>query len=185
MGIFEVIVIGIGLSMDACCVSISNGMCTNPLKPRHALADALFFGIFQGIMPIIGYFAGSLFVGLFSQYSFWVVSVIFLLLGGKMIYDAVTEEEAVVCKKMTFRLLLVQAIATSIDALAVGVSFSAMKVNIFVSSSLIAATTFIISFIAVYFGHKVGTILNKKAGIFGGLLLLGIAVKTLLSGLFQ
>ncbi len=74
---------------------------------------------------------------------------------------------------MTFRLLLVQAIATSIDALAVGVSFSAMQVNIFVSASLIAATTFIISFIAVYFGHKVGTILNKKAGIFGGLLLFG------------
>ncbi|SCH02637.1 putative sporulation protein YtaF [uncultured Ruminococcus sp.] len=183
MGILEIIIIGIGLSMDACCVSISNGMCTNPLKARHALADALFFGSFQGIMPLIGFFAGSLFVGILSKYSFWIVSAIFLILGGKMIYDAATEEDKVECKKMTFRLLLIQAIATSIDALAVGVSFSAMQVNIFMAVCLIAATTFVISFASVYVGHKIGTLLNKKAGIFGGILLLGIAAKVLLDGL--
>lgn len=84
---------------------------------------------------------------------------------------------------MTFRLLLIQAIATSIDALAVGVSFSAMQVNIFMAVCLIAATTFVISFASVYVGHKIGTLLNKKAGIFGGILLLGIAAKVLLDGL--
>ena len=102
-----------------------------------------------------------------------------------MIYDAVTEEADVACRKMTFRLLLIQAIATSIDALAVGVSFSAMQVNIWMAVSLIAATTFVISLIAVYIGRKVGTLLNKKAGIFGGILLLGIAVKVLLEGLLS
>lgn len=183
MEFWEILIIGVGLAMDACCVSVSNGMCTRPLKLRHALADAAFFGVFQGIMPTIGFFAGSLVVGFFSRYSFWVVAAIFLLLGGKMIYDAVTEEEETACRSMTLRLLLVQAVATSIDALAVGVSFSAMSVNILYASSLIAATTFVLSFIAVFLGKKVGTLLNKKAGVFGGILLLLIAVKTLLDGL--
>lgn len=180
MGIIEIIMIGIGLSMDACCVSISNGMCTQNLKPRHALANSLFFGVFQGLMPVIGYFAGSLFVHSFSQYSHLIVFAIFLALGLKMIYDAIKEEDEEECKIMSFKLLFIQAIATSIDALAVGVSFSAMNVNIFSSSAIIAATTFLLSMAAILLGKKIGTLLNKKAGIFGGILLILIGVKVFL-----
>lgn len=179
MGFVELILIGIGLSMDAVCVSISNGMCMKGSKLKHALADAGAFGIFQGLMPTIGFFAGSLFIGIFSKYSDYLVFAIFAVLGGKMIWDALHEEEEEVCKRMTFQLLLVQAVATSIDALAVGVSFSAMNMNIFYSASIIAVTTFVLAFAAFFLGKKVGTMLNKKAGIFGGLLLLGIAVKVL------
>lgn len=184
MGLLEIIFIGVGLSMDASCVSISNGMCTPNLKTRHVLANSIFFGVFQGLMPLIGFYAGSLFVSTLSKYSTWLVILVFTLLGGKMIYDALHEGPDADCTAyMTFRLLLVQAVATSIDALAVGVVFSATQVDIFFAAGLFTIITFILSFAAILLGKKIGTLFNKKAGILGGILLLGIALKTLTDAL--
>ena len=184
MSFITILLIAIGLSMDSLAVSISGGICMKPFCIKKSLKMALTMGIFQGGMTWLGWAMGIHFSNYITDFDHWIAFVLLSYLGGKMVYESFKEEDS---HLITFssRMLFTLGVATSIDALAVGVSFSAMKVNIFVSASLIAATTFIISFIAVYFGHKVGTILNKKAGIFGGLLLLGIAVKTLLSGLFQ
>lgn len=180
MGFFEIIIIGIGLSMDAVCVSISNGMCVKNLRLKHALINSLAFGFFQGLMPLIGFYAGSLFIGFLAQYSYLLVFVIFMILGLKMIYDALHDDECEYHKVMSFKMLLIQAIATSIDALAVGVGFSVMNTPILSASLLIAVTTLVLSLIAVYIGKKVGGILNKKAEILGGALLLLIGFKVFL-----
>ena len=186
MSIFEILLIGVGLSMDAVAVSMSNGMCFQNIGPKQSLATAAAFGIFQGIMPAIGYFAGSIFAETISAIDHWIALVLLLFIGGKMIYEAVVRkvEDESCYYRLTFRLLLVQAIATSIDALAVGVSFAALTVNIFVASSLIALTTFCLSLAAVQIGKKFGDLLSKKAELLGGLILVGIGIKIFVEHMF-
>lgn len=186
MNILEILFIGIGLSMDAAAVSMSNGMCIRRIRLRHAAATAFAFGVFQGIMPLIGYFAGSLFAEQIGAIDHWLALILLGFIGGKMIYESLTadHESCPVDRRLTFRLLFVQAIATSIDALAVGVSFAALTVNILLASSLIAVTTFVLSFASVYIGKRFGTILNKKAEIVGGLILVLIGVKTFVEHTF-
>lgn len=179
MNLLDIILIGIGLSMDAVCVSISNGICMKQSKLKHALSGACAFGIFQGIMPIIGFLAGSLFLNILSKYSNIVVFLVFFILGTKMVYDGFHSQSDEAHHVMTFRLLLVQAIATSIDAMAVGVSFTVLNVNVYYASFVIAAITFLLSFIAFLFGKKIGALFQKNAGIFGGILILAIALKIL------
>lgn len=185
MGYFEIILIGIGLSMDAVAVSMTNGMCLKQMCVKHAFATAFAFGLFQGIMPLIGYFAGSVFAAKVNAIDHWLALILLGFIGGKMVYEAVTSDEGhTVCKVLTFRLLLVQAIATSIDALAVGVSFAALTVNIISSVCIIAATTFILSFIAVYIGKKFGDLLKQKAEIVGGIILILIGLKIFVEHMF-
>lgn len=182
--LIEIILIGIGLSMDAVCVSMSNGMCYKS-KFKQIFCIGLAFGLFQGIMPLIGYFAGSLFSKQISAFDHWIALILLAIIGGKMVYDAIKDDEEISCRtKLTFKLLIMQAIATSIDALAVGVSFAAMNVNIYIASSIIAVTTFILSMIAVYVGEKIGTKLNQKAGIFGGTILILIGMKIFVEHMF-
>lgn len=177
MGIVEIILIGVGLSMDAVCVSMSNGMCYKA-KLKQAFLIALTFGIFQGIMPIIGYYGGSLFADQIRGIDHWIALILLAIIGGKMIADGIKKDEESSCSlKLTVKILLVQGVATSIDALAVGVSFAAMEVNIWVSAMIIVACTFILSLIAVFVGKKVGTKLNSKAEIFGGVILVLIGLK--------
>ncbi len=181
MRIFPLVVIGISLSMDAVCVSVSNGMKNSgdqKGKFRQGLLIALTFGVFQGIMPVIGYYAGFLVSDFFTRYSSLTVAAIFFFLGGKMIWDALhTEEET--DSGVTFGTLLMQALATSIDALAVGLSFCILELPIFSSALIIAGVTFLMCFIAFFLGKKAGELLEKKAGIIGGILLLLIACKAL------
>lgn len=185
MGIIEIFLIALGLSMDAVCVSMSNGMCYKT-KFKTVLGIGVAFGAFQGIMPIIGYYAGSLFSKQISAFDHWIALVLLLIIGGKMIYDAIKDESDDKCAvKLTVKLLLVQSIATSIDALAVGVSFAAMNTNIYLSASLIAITTFSLSIIAVYVGKKIGTKLNRKAEIFGGTILVLIGIKIFIEHMFM
>ena len=185
MGYFEIILIGIGLSMDAVAVSMTNGMCLKQMHVKHAFVTALAFGLFQGIMPLIGYFAGSVFAEKVNAIDHWLALILLGFIGGKMVYEAVkSDEDHTVCKVLTFRLLLVQAIATSIDALAVGVSFAALTVNIISSVCIIAATTFILSFIAVYIGKKFGDLLKQKAEIVGGIILILIGLKIFVEHMF-
>ena len=169
MGYFEIILIGIGLSMDAVAVSMTNGMCLKQMHVKHAFVTALAFGLFQGIMPLIGYFAGSVFAEKVNAIDHWLALILLGFIGGKMVYEAVkSDEDHTVCKVLTFRLLLVQAIATSIDALAVGVSFAALTVNI----------------IAVYIGKKFGDLLKQKAEIVGGIILILIGLKIFVEHMF-
>ena len=185
MGIFEILMIGIGLSMDAAAVSMSNGMCIPSIRWKHALATAFAFGAFQGIMPLIGYFAGSLFAEQIGAVDHWLALVLLGFIGGKMIYESLTadHDSCPVDRRLTFKLLLVQAIATSIDALAVGVSFAAMQVAVISSAALIGITTCLLSAVGVKVGALFGDKYRAPAERIGGIVLLLIGVKTLLTGL--
>ncbi len=185
MSIIEIVLLGLGLAMDASAVSMTNGMTMKPMRLKGTLATALAFGLFQGIMPLIGYFAGSAFAGYMAAVDHWIALILLGFIGGKMLWDALKKEEEVTpaARQLTFKLLLLQAIATSIDALAVGVSFAAMNVNIFVAVSLIAIITFCCSAISVFIGKKCGDLLNQKAEIFGGCILILIGLKIFLDGI--
>ncbi len=181
MSFFDIILIGISLAMDAVCVSVSNGISMKGNKIKLATITSITFGIFQGIMPLIGFFAGSLFIDAFSKYSVYIVAIIFLILGVKMIYDGFNEkDEDETITKISFGILMIQGIATSIDALAVGVGFCAIKVNIVTCSLIICFTTIVMTFIAFLLGKKIRKVLNNNAEIFAGILLLLIALKTLI-----
>lgn len=184
MSLIQIFFIGIGLSMDAVCVSMSNGMCFK-VKLKQALLIALTFGVFQGLMPLIGYFAGSIFTKQITAIDHWIALILLSIIGGKMLFDSIKSknDDECVCCKISFKLILVQGIATSIDALAVGVTFAAYSINIFSSCLIIALSTFVLSFFSVFLGEKIGTKLNKKAGVFGGLILIFIGIKIFLDGI--
>lgn len=193
MSILEILLIGIGLSMDACAVSATNGMCNTgtggitgrrSLRRRDVLLMALLFGLFQGLMPLIGYYAGSVFSAQIATIDHWIALVLLVLIGGKMLYDGLHHDSACPVKPLSIKLLLLQAFATSIDALAVGVSFAAMNVNIYLAVSLIAATTFLLCPCAVLLGKKIGDKLNSKAEVFGGLVLVFIGLKIFIEHMF-
>ena len=189
MGFIEIILIGLGLSMDAVAVSMANGMAYKNTTKAKTLAMPILFGVFQGLMPLIGYFAGGLFADVISKYANILVFVILGFIGGKMLNDKLghkDEEEAETEKDvesegkvLTYKTLFIQAIATSIDAFAVGIGFSAMQVSIIPAVSIIMLTTAICCLIAILAGKKVSSLLGGKAEILGGLILVIIAVKAL------
>ena len=181
MTIWEILLIGLGLSMDAVAVSMSNAMCMPDMKRRQMFQIAGAFGLFQGLMPIAGYFAGSIFASFITKIGGWIAFLLLGYIGGKMLYDGIQDRNKVetVCKAFTFRLLVVQALATSIDALAVGVSFAALRTNIFLSAGLIALTTFLCSLAAIAIGKRCGDRFGYKAEIFGGVILIAIGIKML------
>lgn len=178
MGLAEIVLVGLGLSMDAVAVTVSNSMVCSRQKERWLMP--VFFGLFQGLMPLLGYLTGSLFADLISNYAGIVVCVILVFIGGKMLVEALLhrgEEARVVV--LTLKMILIQALATSIDAFAVGVGFSALGTGIVTASALIALTTFACSLVAVLVGCKFGDLLGNKAEIFGGAILILIGVKAL------
>ena len=140
-------VLALGLSMDAFAVSISNSMCFSGLRRNEAALTSLSFGVFQGLMPVAGYFAGRAFADVVSAFDHWIAFALLGFIGGKMIWDAVKElrapEACPVGRAFSYKLMVVQAFATSIDALAVGVSFAALDVNIAAAASFIACVTFV------------------------------------------
>lgn len=179
MSFVDVLLIGVGLSMDAAAVSAVSGMSIRGLRGREALSIALAFGLFQGLMPLIGYFAGSAFAGFMEAFAPWVALVLLCAVGGKMIWEAFHEEgECIDC--FSFRLLLAQAAATSLDALAVGVGFAAIRIQIFWAAGIIAATTFVISLVSVGIGRVFGAALSDKAQVLGGVILILIGIKMVL-----
>lgn len=179
MGILELIFIALGLSMDAFAVAVGNGMAYKNNRFYWTILIALTFGVFQGIMPVIGYALGAAFSAYIVKFDHIIALALLGFIGGKMLYDALSKKQATInkIKRLTLGVLLIQGIATSIDALAVGVSFSAFQVNIVMSAGIIAITTFICSFAGVIIGKKFGSILNKKAEIAGGIILIAIGIK--------
>ena len=185
MNIASVFLIGIGLSMDAFAVSLAKGMCTRGNSTwKTALYLAFFFGLFQGMMPVIGYAIGRYFSDLIASIDHWIA---FLLLAGIGINMIKESKEGVEksCEPLYLKQVLILAVATSIDALAIGVSFAFLKMDsIWVAASMIGLTTFVLSVIAVYLGNWAGTHMERYAQVFGGLVLIGIGFKILVEHLF-
>ena len=187
MGILELLLIDIGLSMDAFAVAICQGLCMKKLNWRHAAVIALFFGGFQALMPLIGWVLGSQFAGYIQNIDHWVAFVLLVLIGGNMVREALSpEEEGVACaveSKLDYKQLFLMAVATSIDALAVGVTFAFLEVSIVPAISIIGCTTFCLSLVGVAMGNFFGTRYKKRAELSGGIILILLGAKILLEHL--
>lgn len=181
MNLIDIIMIGIGLSMDAAAVSMTNGMVYQMGRDKKIMMP-VFFGLFQGIMPVLGYFTGGIFTKWLTPYSGIIIFLIFLYLGIGMLREGLSKEltEKKEPTVMTYGVLFIQAIATSIDAFAVGIVFCTAKVSILFSASVICLTTGMISVFAILLGKKFGDMLGKKAEVLGGSILLLLALKALL-----
>lgn len=185
MDILEIVLIGIGLSMDAAAVSLCKGLSACHIRVRQSLLVGVYFGGFQALMPALGYFLGSAFEVYIQRYSHWVSFILLLLIGANMIRESFEEEE---CCDASFRFgsLLPLAVATSIDALVIGVHFEAESYNasqLLLSVAIIGAITFAISAVAVWLGTVVGSRYNRAAQRVGGSILILIGLKVLLEGL--
>lgn len=183
MGFLELFLLAIGLSMDAFAVSICKGLALKQTRPRHMLIVGAWFGIFQALMPAIGYLLGSAFEQYITAIDHWIAFVLLALIGGNMIREALSDEEENADASLGFRTMLMLAVATSIDALAVGITFAFLGVSLLPSVSLIGVTTFVISAVGVRLGSVFGTKYQKKAGIAGGVILILIGLKILLEHL--
>ena len=188
MGFVELFLIGVGLSMDAFAVSICKGLGMKRLNMKQALVIGLFFGGFQALMPLIGWALGTQLADFITPIDHWIAFILLVLIGGKMLFDAFSggdEEDAGEPKdaRLDFKELLMLAIATSIDALAVGITFAFLGVNIVVAIAVIGVTTFVLSVVGVAVGHAFGARYEKGATIAGGIVLILIGCKILLEHL--
>jgi putative Mn2+ efflux pump MntP len=187
MELISVCGIGIGLAMDAFAISVVSGSVYRQLHIGHALRMALFFGGFQALMPLLGWLAGEKLSGVIASYDHWVAFVLLLLIGGKMIYEA-AKIKAVEDKPQdpsNMGALLALSIATSIDALVVGITLTLVTQFILAAVLLIGVITFAISFLGWQLGKRAGHLFENKIEILGGLILIGIGLKILLSHLIQ
>jgi putative Mn2+ efflux pump MntP len=179
--------IGIGLAMDTFAISIATGGIYRQLHIKHALRMALFFGGFQALMPLLGWFAGEKLSGLISAYDHWVAFGLLVFIGGKMIYEAfeIKDVESRPQDPSNLAVLLTLSIATSIDALVVGITLTLVTKFILSAVLLIGIITFAISFLGWHLGKRAGHLFENKIEILGGLTLIGIGLKILLSHLLQ
>lgn len=183
MDFITILFIGVGLAMDACAVSLAKGMNLDKDKvKKYAFILALAFGLFQALMPAIGYFAGSHFADYIQSIDHWIAFILLSLIGINMIKEE--KEDEVKIHSISFKDILLLAIATSIDALAVGVSFAFLKVNLFIATTTIGITTFVLSFICVLFGKTLGNLFEKYAEYMGGSILILLGIKILIEHLF-
>lgn len=197
MGFIELLIIAVGLSMDAFAVSVCKGLGMHRIRMRQALLIAVFFGGFQALMPLLGYFLGTQFAPLVEPVDHWVTFVLLGAIGGKMIWDGIHEDPDEPCGcddaaaegapapdgKVGLVELTMLAVATSIDAFAVGCSLAFLNVNIALAVTVIGITTFALSLVGVGLGHRFGTRYNRAATIAGGVVLILIGLKTLLEHL--
>lgn len=186
MGLFDIFLLGVGLSMDAFAVAICKGLAMGKVNKRQMFIIALFFGGFQALMPLIGWALGSTFAKKIQAYDHWIAFILLLYVGGKMIIDAIKEWKEVdkvdkIDPPLDLKELTLLAIATSIDALACGVAFSFEEdFNIFKSIAIIGITTFVISSGGVYVGNIFGGKFKAKAQLLGGAILIFLGTKILL-----
>lgn len=190
MGFVELALIAVGLSMDAFAVAVCKGLGMSKLNGKHAFVIALFFGAFQGLMPVIGWALGTRFESSIASIDHWIAFALLGFVGAKMLWDAFREEdegceacEDAASERLDVKELVMLAIATSIDALAVGITFAFLGVDIVAAALAIGATTFVLSFAGVAAGNLFGSRFRKPAGIVGGIVLILIGVKILLEHL--
>lgn len=180
MGLFELFVIAVGLSMDAFAVAVCKGLATDRIDLKKMAIVGLWFGGFQGLMPAIGYLLGSIFAESIVAFDHWVAFVLLGIIGGNMIKESLSDEEEDASGSLAFQVMLAMAIATSIDALAVGVSFACLPdVNILAAVLFIGAITFTLSAVGVKIGSIFGTKFKSKAEFAGGLILVLMGCKIL------
>ena len=184
MTIFELIVIAVGLSMDAFAVSICKGLSVRRLRPRHNIICGLYFGGFQALMPVLGWLLGRQFEALIKNVDHWIAFVLLALIGANMIREAVKNEEENLNDSFSPKTMLPLAVATSIDALAVGVTFAFLDVAIVPAVSIIGVTTFIFSVAGVKIGNVFGAKYKSKAELVGGIVLVAMGIKILIEHLF-
>lgn len=186
MGYVELLFVGIGLSMDAFAVSICKGLRMKRVKKSHCFLIALFFGGFQALMPLIGWLLGHQFETYITAIDHWIAFGLLAFLGGKMILEALgkKEEESLEEEEgLNIKELFLLAVATSIDALAVGITFAFLKVSILPAMAIIGCTTFCLSILAVYIGNIFGAKYKNKAELAGGIILVLLGLKILLEHL--
>lgn len=181
MGFWELFILAVGLSMDAFAVSVCKGLSLGKIKAKHMCLAGIWFGGFQALMPLVGYFLGSFFADVITKYSHWIAFALLALLGAKMIKESFESEE--LDDNMGWKTMLVLAVATSIDASAVGVTFAFLDVNILFAVIVIGVTTFAFSAAGVKIGSVFGEKYKSKAEIAGGIILILIGLKILLDGL--
>ena len=183
MGLLELFVIAVGLSMDAFAVSICKGLSVRELKPKHALTVGVYFGGFQMLMPLIGFALGVRFQSFITSIDHWIAFVLLGLIGANMIRESREQDEENLSDSFSFGTMLPLAVATSIDALAVGVTFAFLQVSILPAVCFIGATTFILSCIGIRIGHVFGLKYKSRAEMFGGAVLILMGIKILLEHL--
>lgn len=180
MHIAEILILAVGVSMDAFAVSICKGLSVCKVRPRHASLAAAWFGGFQALMPLIGYFAGVAFADIVSSVDHWIAFVLLGIIGGKMVKESFEKDECCCTDPdFSFRTMLAMAVATSIDALAVGVSLAFLKANIWSAVLIIGLTTGAFSAAGIYIGNIFGNRYKSKAEFAGGLILILIGTKIL------
>lgn len=183
MGILEISLLGIGLAMDAFAVSICKGLSMKKMNWKNAIIIALYFGIFQALMPMIGYFLGTTFESFVTTFDHWIAFILLALIGGNMIKESFDNEDEKKNDKVDFKTMIVLALATSIDALAVGITFAFFDVNLLLAVAIIGIITFIISILGVKIGNKFGDKYQNKAELIGGIILVILGIKILLEHL--
>lgn len=182
MSFIELFLIAVGLSMDAFAVSVCKGLSVKRLSPKHALLVGIYFGGFQFLMPVIGYLLGFRFEHIITNIDHWIAFVLLAFIGGSMIKESFGKSEEL-NDDFSFKTMLMMAVATSIDALAVGITFAFLSVRILPAAGLIGITTFIISGAGIYIGNVFGAKYKSKAELAGGVILILIGAKILLEHL--
>ena len=187
----EVLLLAVTLSLDAFSVALSKGMAVNKYSAKHSLSCGIWFGLFQALMPLIGYYAFKLLkdnVEFIKDLDHWLAFIALGFIGGKMIYESFKEGDENANSSFSFKVMLGMAIATSIDALAAGIPIATDEKNIWVNVACIGIVTFLFSALGVFFGHKLGSKLKDKLGnkveIIGGIILILLGLKILIEHLF-
>jgi len=186
MDLFSIILLAVALAMDAFSVSISSGLTLKKCGVKHAIILALFFGGFQAIMPVIGWFSGLQLQEIVKAFDHWIAFILLSAVGVKMIYESLSmQEDEEACTVFSLKNVFILSIATSIDAFAVGVTFAFLNVSIIEPIIIIGFVTFILSFLGFYIGKKIGHLFERKIEIIGGFILIAIGFKILFEHLFS
>lgn len=183
MGILDLVITAIALSMDAFAVAISKGLSTKCVNFKHGLTVGAYFGGFQALMPLIGFFLANSFASYICSFDHWIAFGLLALIGGNMVREALSKDEEEMDDSFTFRAMLPLAVATSIDALATGVTFSVTNTNIWIAIALIGVITFAFSAVGVKIGNIFGAKYRAKAEFVGGVVLILMGTKILIEHL--
>ena len=184
MTFVELLIIAVGLAMDAFAVSVCKGLSVRKLRSRHAFSTAIWFVGFQALMPLIGYFVGISFADFVTNVDHWIAFVLLALIGSNMVKESREPDEVEACPDFSFRKMLALAVATSIDALAVGVTFAFLKINIWTAALVIGVTTAAISGAGLKIGNIFGSRYKSKAELVGGIILIAMGTRILVEHLF-
>ena len=183
MGAIEILLISIGLAMDAFAVSVCKGLAMKKMNWKKAIIIGLYFGGFQALMPTLGFFLGAAFQSLITSIDHWIAFILLGIIGGEMIKESFDDDSENKNDDVSFKTMIVLAIATSIDALAVGITFAFLNVNLVLAVSLIGIITFILSIVGTKIGNRFGDKYQNKAELVGGIILVLLGIKILLEHL--